>query len=350
MILSYYFQIMLFEDLNGNFQYGGPSHSSGSQYHRPLVSLDGKYTNNVPDINLECDETIDNWDEFESSIYSKERNDKYLGYDERSRENIIDESFEFYSDFPPPNSPTKGLLVQQPSLQLHNQFVSSLLQVWRDSQPAQDANGSSDGFSLPSDDHESSQESYEYCEEHSFGFDYEMVNENNTSQVSLSSNSNTQDGNVSDLSSSVQMDQLPVSHSSSRSNSPTMMEMLTHFRRNMTNFRSISPVIVRSPSPISSRSSSPRFVRSPSPLEFLEQSLSSLPLDDSRELVFYDDRYIMRSYSPVSFSQRDHQVPDVNMDFQQTVSDSEEFPSFRYYRHRIQNSCQDQVVPDYIEE
>ncbi|XP_060581793.1 uncharacterized protein LOC132738329 [Ruditapes philippinarum] len=343
---------MLFQDLNGNFQFGEANHGSANHYHRPMPSFyEGRHTNNVPDINLECDETIDNWDEFESSIYSKDRNQKFHGYNERSSEgDIIDESFEFYNDFPPPNSPTKGLQVEQPVLQLHSQYVSSLLQAWRDSQTTKESNRSSDGFSLPSDDPESSQESYECQEEHSLGFDYEMVSENEANQEALNSNSNLQDRNSSDLSSSIQLAQQPVSHSSSRSNSPTVMEMLTHFRRNIINFRSISPVIVRSPSPISSRSSSPRFVRSPSPLEFLEHSLSSLPLDDSTELVFYEDRYIVRSYSPVSSSQRDHQVPDVNMDFQQTVSDSEEFPSFRTYTRRIQNSCLDQVVPDYIEE
>ncbi|XP_045187447.2 uncharacterized protein LOC123545177 [Mercenaria mercenaria] len=338
---------MLFQDLNGNYQYGESSSSSTNQCHQTLPSIfEGRSLHNVSDISLECDETIDNWEELESCIFSNKRNEKFHVYEETSQD-AVGESFEFYNDYPPPNSPAKGVQVDQPVLQLHSQYVNSLLKVWRDSQKrncsTEESGENSDGYSLSPDELQSSQESNESSQ------DCEMATESETIEAILASNTIVQEH--SDSAQMEQLHGLPESQSSSRSTSPTVMEMLSHFRQNVMNFRSISPIVVRSPTPVSSGSSSPGFVRSPSPLEFLEHSMSSLPIDDSTELVFYDNRYIVRSYSPVSYSQGDHQVPDVNMDFQQTVSDSEEFPSFRSYSHiRIQNSCQDQVVPDYIEE
>lgn len=344
----------MYQDLNGNYQYSEYLGGVSNHLRRMLPSIhESKYLHNVPDINLQCDETIEDWDDLEPCIYSPVNSEKLELSDGviTHSEAVHDKSSEFNYNYPPPNSPVKGYEVDQPLLLQHNQYVNSLLQVWRDSQESesgtQEVSENSDGYSLPSDDPPSSQDSCTSSGDQAGEY---------SSELQLERENNGQRHEVYNIVPSFPIDteqihDLPVSQSSSRSTSPIMMETLSHFRHNFTNLRSVSPIIVRSPSPISSRSSSPRFLRSPSPLEFLEHSISSLPLDESTDLVFYDDRYILRSHSPVSIGSGDHQVPDVNMEFQQAVSDSEEFPSFRSYsRRRAQNSCQDQIVPEFIEE
>lgn len=360
---------MLYQDLNGNYGYGDSIAGPGSRFQRTLPAIyEDRCLHSVPDINLECDEII-NWDEIETCIYNSSRNEKLSLFAEEIRDTEVEEdSSEFYHDYPPPNSPVKGIEIVQPALFLQNHYVNSLLQIWRDSHKdskdnrfgfTEDTCENSDGFSLPSDEQTSSQGTFTSSDDQSEDFSNEMATEGETRELredNVSSHNTINQNESMVFSSSNEMEQVydlpvPVSQSSSRSTSPTVIEMLAQFRQNFTNLRSISPVIMRSPSPMNSRSSSPRFLRSPSPLEFLEHSLSSLPLDSSTELVFYEDRYILRSYSPVSVGAGDHQVPDVNIDFQQVVSDSEEFPSFRsYIQRRIQNSCEDQVVPEFIEE
>lgn len=348
----------MYQDLNGNYEYSEYLGGVNNHLRRMLQSIhEGKYLHNVPDINLQCDETIEDWDDLESCIYSSINSDKLELSDGAitQSETVLDKSSEFNYNYPPPNSPVKGYEDDQPMSLLHNQYVNSLLQMWRDSQESesgmQEVSENSDGYSLPSDDPPSSQDSCTSSGDQADEYSSEMQLERENSGQS---NINTDEVYNSVSSFPVgteQMHDMPVSQSSSRSTSPAMMETLSHFRQNFTNLRSVSPIIVRSPSPISPRSSSPRFLRSPSPLEYLDHSISSLPQDDSIDLVFYEDRYILRTHSPVSTGSVDHQVPDVNMEFQQAVSDSEEFPSFRSYsRGRAQNSCQDQIVPEFNEE
>ncbi|KAL4238534.1 hypothetical protein ACF0H5_003241 [Mactra antiquata] len=287
---------------------------------------------NVPDINLECEESIDNWDDLELEIYSPERNEKVL--DTNISENLADVQDILKNEVANYDSDED----RGPVLLLESHLVQSLLEKYKNSNdnclPLLD-NGAAD-----------TTKSLELFDKNelSLQIDVNCANENVSKNDSI--------GSISMLPRNSEMLQsLPIYDSSPRSSSPSFVEILSNADYDFTNYRSVSPLIVRSPTPLSSRSSSPRMFRSPSPLEFLEHSFSELPIDEATDIMFYNDGNFRRSFSPVLFGSTDQQVPDANTDLQQVVMSSAEFPSFQNYVHnRRLNSCQDQVVPEFIEE
>jgi len=310
--------------------------------------LQQRFCRTVPDINLECDESVDDWDDFDNgnrSLYSPENNEKLATIFE-------DSPLVSCENRPPPNSPVMNL--NKPNF-LQNQYVESLLQLWHESENVWPANetdeysqSSTESFSLPSaSSTSSSTDDREISSDESNAGSISPVHINDTRP------------DIGDLLSAEGVSfrrglgLFPASHSSSRSTSPAEIEAISQsvLGLSFNNFRAISPNIGRSPSPISLRSSSPRFLRSPSPFQVLDMSSQNILMDTATEnMMLYDDHYIQRSYSPVLVN-IDHQVPDVDMEFQEAVMQYEEFPAFSTYRRqRFLNSCTDQVVPEYIEE
>ena len=331
----------------------------------------------VPDFRLECDEVIENWDDidsFNTSIYSNECSEKLPM-------NVVPE-FGLYdgdlyksdlsSIYPPPNSPDYHELPVE-EFPSHNPYVESLLQLWRDTS---DYAGSSTESTQATVDESESQTSQSDSQNFSASSEQSDIDNSNndfnhgldkaTLEISeyneccidrsatLSQTQNVSDTVMQggDFVFNISADMMPLSQSSSRASSPVEMDNLSQsvLRLSFDNLRSISPRIERSPSPISSMSSSPRFLRSPSPFQVLNNSMFGAQMDDSADaLVFYDDRYIYRSVSPRDRS-FDHMVPGVDTDYQLDISMSEEFPLLSNRARRFQNSCDDQVVPEFIEE
>ncbi|KAH3859302.1 uncharacterized protein LOC127871849 [Dreissena polymorpha] len=320
------------------------NHLTLSHHRRRFPHLfDSFSSQNVPDINLECTETID-WDDFESgnnSIYSPVNTEK-LPKAEEDTGTLDDISS---ANFPPPNSPVSVCHNDPSDLFRNSLYVESLLQMWRDEVEP--------NISRSTGLQQSDKSIEEPIGNQNHGV--ECSDERSSSVQSPVDPSTdlrdllTRDG-VSFESSTVTMQ--PLSQSSPRSTSPAEIEALSSSVLGLSfdNLRSISPRIQRSPSPINSRSSSPRYLRSPSPFQVLDTSSHRFQADSSMDSwVFYDDRYQVRTHSPRQYVD-EHLVPDVDMEFQTIVSDSEEFPSFTSYSRRLLNSCQDQVVPEYIEE
>lgn len=334
----------------------------------------------VPDVTLECDEIIDNWDDIDSvntSIYSLDNDEKISArYTSDFRESVLENSAICDGGLTP-NSSAYLTLQRELPLLMQDSYVNSLLQLWHDANEQnlhlQKNSTETELGPVSQGSHESSQseilcsisESNQTSEQSSnvsaekvisgsrMAPDTESADPspqvdvlNESSHVSSNGESSLLDG-IYHL--------LPVSQSSSRASSPAEIENLSQSVMHLSfdNLRSISPRIERSPSPISSRSSSPRFLRSPSPFQVLNSSMLTAEMDDSADaLVFYDDRYIFRSISPRDLN-TDRRVPDLETDVQMDMSFSEEFVSFLGQGHRPQreqNSCQDQVVPECIEE
>lgn len=334
----------------------------------------------VPDIRLECDEIIENWDEIDScntSIYSPEHKDKLAVTSQYafSDSDVLD----LYSSDLPSNSPANEIFQEVSPLLSQNRYVDSLLQIWRE---ACDSTGSSaestqatasdtDGFgsqndSLYGNSTDGSQSTECFVAETNQEIIREQINSFVSSEFTDFSENNittTGSGNQSFMDSSSVHEEIsllslvenlrPLSQSSSRSTSPAEIENISQsvLRLSFDNLRSISPRIERSPSPISSRSSSPRFLRSPSPFQVLNNTYNSQMEDSTDALVFYDDRYIFRSVSPRLNRSYDHMVPDIGTEYLLDISVSEELFGNGVHTHsRVQSSCQDQVVPEYIEE
>lgn len=340
-----------------------------SQFRRPRGVLscipEHRIIPSVPEVRLECDEIIDSWDEIDAintSIYS-------TNHDEKVRSEVpshlayLDGSDQFSHQHKPPH-----YQASEDESPLSNIFVDSLLQLWRDTNEYPSTHvitsdteyqGSQSDSVIFSD---SSQLSSASNNIFSPGLDQTTPELAEVSENNIESLIQDQGPNVSQIPGSELVDcattatvtemPAPLSQSSSRSSSPAEIEGLSQsvLRLSFDNLRSISPRIERSPSPISSRSSSPRFLRSPSPFQVLSSSFLGAQMDDSTDaLVFYDDRYIYRSVSPRNQS-FEHRVPDIDADYQLDVSMSEEFLSFSNRQRRYQNSCGDQVVPEFIEE
>ncbi|XP_052767007.1 uncharacterized protein LOC128207869 [Mya arenaria] len=303
----------------------------------------------VPDINLECHEVINDWDDFESgncSIYSPAVTDKLPTIYEENSTKVCE-------IFPPPNSPTAGCFEVFSN---HTHYVESLLQMWKESDIAstsQDSTGSfgSDPLCLPA---QSSSQTASDVDDAIPWSENESSADGSLSPVSITGSRSNLEDLLSRDGISFQgtgMHFQPVSHSSSRSASPFEIEAISQSVLGLS-FDNANSILrmERSPSPIISRSSSPRFLRSPSPFQVLNTSNRDILMDTATEnMLMYEERGIRRLYSPVL--NHDHQVPDVDMDFQENVSLTEEFPSFStYVRRRQLNSCGDQIVPEFIEE
>lgn len=333
----------------------------------------------VPDMTLECDEIIDNWDDIDSvntSIYSLDSDEKISArYTTDFRESVLENSAICNGGLTPNSSAYLTLQSELPML-MQDSYVNSLLQLWHD---ANEQNVHLQKYSSESELGPASQSSYESSHSEILSISQSSQTSEQSSNVSaekvtsgfrvapdtqsadpspqvdiLSESSYVSTNGESSLLDDISH-LLPVSQSSSRASSPAEIENLSQSVMHLSfdNLRSISPRIERSPSPISSRSSSPRFLRSPSPFQVLNSSMLMAEIDDSADaLVFYDDRYIFRSISPRGLN-TDRRVPDLETDVQMDMSFSEEFVSFLGQGHRPQreqNSCQDQVVPECIEE
>lgn len=330
-------------DYQVNTNHNGP----GSPY--------GRFSDStvVPDMSmqLECDEVIHNWD-------AVERLDGYdaLKIEARTTSKspvcvpVSDVPQMYDDDVPllmygrttPPNSPLSAEGSDKRNLlQANKEYVSHLLQLWKESAEYESPETTqvdlhefehSQSWRTPSDEEPTSNQSSSGfgSESHSSG-DFMM----DDSSFSPPRSSSPQQ--VIGESSLENNSYMRRGNRISQYNSPLNVNTLGPYDL----LRSISPRIIRSPSPIFPAQ---RLLRSPSPnWEELQANLSEITAQDI--LLFPDERCSVRSHSPASGS--DQEVPDIEMDVHSFYSDSEENVVNRICT--IQ-SCQDQVVPEYIEE
>ena len=316
----------------------------------------------VPDMmQLECDEVIQNWDNVEryppgfgnlkaeatsrpgSRPGSRPKSPKgVLVLDQPQMYDVPPADQSFYDDTPP-NSPTLGDGPNKNNLlRANNEYVIQLLHLWRES--AEYMYDSAESTQVNLDEYEFSQQwsipSTDDGATSSQGSDGSHGNSRGSDDdISMEDGSSSPRRTPSPQESLVESTFRNISFlgASSRSNSPLNLLAQGPY----DHLRSVSPAILRSPSPVHPVH---RLLRSPSPnWEELQASLSELTQQDL--LLLQDDRFSTRSRSPASVS--DQEVPDIDMEAQSFYSDSDDYS---LARARTAQSCQDQVVPEYIEE
>ena len=342
-------ETVITEHQMGQFSLFGPRTSISRAMHLPGIHEETD-CGRVPDENLqlECDEVIQNWDTIEGDDgFNALKNDargplKSPMYDESQSS----DGLHMYEDAPPPNSPILGEGdIKGNLLYANNEYVSHLLNLWRESseynasaestQVNLDEFEHSQRWSLPSeDDFTPSQSSNGSGSGSQDSYDVTMEDRSASPQQNNSSHT---DQEYVDSFRNISFAGRENRVHTSRSNSPLNTSSLGSYDL----LRSASPRIFRSPSPIYPVN---RLLRSPSPnWEELQANLSEITPQDI--LLFAEERYSIRSRSPASSS--DQEVPDIEMDVQSFYSDSDEYTGSR---GRTAQSCQDQVVPEFIEE
>ena len=303
----------------------------------------------VPDMNmhLECNEIIQDWDLVEG----------YEGFDSLKNESMsnlksrylpVTDDLQMYDDVPPPNSPISNQEADKGNLLFfHNEYVNRLLNVWRESS---EYNVSAESTQVDLDQFQQS-DRWSFQPEQGYTASQSSTSSGNRSQdsddVSMEDSNhgsspehNTSLGHSSDqefVEASLRTFSVTRSDISSRSNSPLNVNTPGPY----DHLRSVSPRIMRSPSPVFPGQG---LLRTPSPnWDELQANLSDITPQEL--LLFARDRYSVRSRSPQSVS--DQEVPDIDMDEQSFYSDWDEYT---VRRSRIPQSCQDQVVPEFIEE
>ena len=309
----------------------------------------------VPDMmQLECDEVVQNWDSVERyppgfgalKAETTSRPDSRP----RSPKGIpVSDELQMYDDAPPadrslydetpPNSPLMGDGPNKNNLlRANNEYVNQLLQLWRES--AEYMYNSAESTQVNLDEYEFSQQwSIPSTDDGASSSQSSDGSHGNSDDISMEYGDSSPRRSPNPQESMVESSFRNISFlgNGSRSNSP--LNLLT--QGPYDHLRSVSPAILRSPSPVFPVH---RLLRSPSPnWEELQASLSELTQQDI--LLLRDDRFSTRSRSPASVS--DQEVPDIEMDVQSFYSDSDEYT---LSRARTSQSCQDQVVPEFIEE
>ena len=313
----------------------------------------------VPDMmQLECDEVIQNWDSIERyagfGALKAEATSRPGSRPKSPKDVPVSDELQMYDDAPPtdqlhmydddtpPNSPVVGDGPNKNSLlRANNEYVNNLLQLWRES--AEYMYNSAESTQVNLDEYERSQQwsilSADDRNSSSQGSDGSHSNSGGSDDISMEDGSSSPQCSPSAQESTVESSFSSISFlsSGSRSNSPLSLNAQGPYDL----LRSVSPAILRSPSPIFPVR---RLLRSPSPnWEELQASLSELTPHDI--LLLRDERFSVRSRSPASVS--DQEVPDMEMDVQSFYSDSDDYT---LSRARTTLSCQDQVVPEFIEE
>ena len=338
-LCSYIFQALAGENQAELFS-GQAHHFDTRRMNTPLIHDSFSTEARVPDVNthLECNEVVQDWDvgEVNDGVDSlKNRSVSSL----KSQPVPETDGPQFYDDVTPPNSPVANHEDEKGNLlHFHNEYVNHLLNLWRESSE----------YNVLAESTHVELDQFEYSNRWNAHSDQEFA----ASQGSISSGNGSQESDdismeEGDSASSPEFTQpssnmfsFTSSESGSRSNSPLNLRTPGPYDR----LRSVSPRIMRSPSPVFPVH---RLLRSPSPnWEELQANLSDLTPQDL--LLFADERYSVRSRSPHSVS--DQEVPDIEMDVQSFYSDSDDYYSSSMNRVRTAQSCDDQVVPEMIEE